>query len=120
MTTAVRREEDGELCGFVEERDGRWIALSVFGGVLHESHDRDDARRYVLDHGLASLAERWVLRGGPDARAPETVLIVEARSCSVTVSFGPAAVPGVESLTIPRTDLDAGLWRLELEVPANA
>jgi len=58
----VRREGDGELCGHVERRDGRWCAPTVFGTVLGTHETSDAAEQHVREDGLASLAERWTLR----------------------------------------------------------
>ena len=57
----VRRDDDGELLGFVaaDDRSASWRALTVFGGVLGEHSDAGAARQQVHVEGLASLAERW-------------------------------------------------------------
>ena len=107
----VHREADGELCGFIERRDGRWLATTIFGAHLG-SHDReDDARRQVLDVGLASLAERWILVDAASGDE-EIVCIREASPARVTVALGYYSLPGVPSRTITRDDLDNDRWRL--------
>lgn len=103
----VRREEDDELCGHVEERDGRWRALTVFGGVLGEHDERDRAVDHVLNDGLASLAERWTLHDPSDG-SDTTVCIQEANPSSVTVAVGYYSMPGVRTRTISATQLAAG------------
>lgn len=107
----VRRAGDGELCGFVDERDGRWLALSVFGAVLGEHRHEVDAWDRVLTEGLASLTERWTLVYGPTARE-EVACILEANPSQVTVARGYDALPGVPTLTITAGQLTSGEWAL--------
>lgn len=110
----VRRDEDGERCGHVVERDGAWVALTVFGGELGTHATQADAVRQVTEEGLASLAERWQLRGpaadGTDDA--EVVCIVEADAGGVTVALGYYSMPGVPTLRIAREQLEAGEWHL--------
>jgi hypothetical protein len=103
----VRRDEDGELCGQVDERDGRWRALTVFGGVLGEHEDGVDAVDHVLRDGLASLAERWTLHD-PATGADEVVCIQEANPGGVTVAVGYYSMPGVPTRTITAAELASG------------
>ena len=103
----VRREEDGELCGFVDERDGRWHALTVFGGVLGEHCSREDAVALVSAEGLASLAERWLLRDAADAE-PQVVCIQEADPSGVTVALDHYSLPGVPTRRVSRSELETG------------
>lgn len=105
------RRDDGELCGHVDQRDGRWRALVVFGAVLGDHDSRNDAVRHVLDDGLASLAERWTLRHGASGDE-EVVCIQEANVASVTVARGYYSLPGVPTLTITAHQLAAGEWEL--------
>lgn len=110
----VRREDDGELCGHVVERDGAWLALTVFGGVLGTHATREDALRQVADEGLGALTERWELRrpGTDSTDDPEVVCIVEADASGVTVARGYYSMPGVPTVRITREQLDAGEWQL--------
>lgn len=107
----IRRAEDGELCGLVVERDGRWEACTVFGGVLGTHDDRAGARDQVLADGLASLAERWTLRDGRTGDE-ELACIVEASTDAVTVVLAYAPEPGAPTRTITAADLAAGTWSL--------
>ena len=107
----VRREEDDELCGLVDERGARWVALTVFGGALGEHDRREDAVEQVLGHGLASLADRWTLRH-PATGEEEVVCIQEANPSRVTVARGYYSMPGVPTLTITADELRAGEWEL--------
>jgi hypothetical protein len=108
---AVTRTSDGELCGHVDERAGRWCALTVFGAVLGIHGHRQDAVDQVLTEGLASLAERWMLRHGDGGEA-EIVCIQEANPASVTVALGYYSLPGVPTVTITAEQLESGEWEL--------
>lgn len=107
---AVHRPGDGELCGFVDQRDGVWQAMTIFGGRLGEHDGPDDARRHVLQTGLAALADRWTLVD-LDSGEEEVVCIQEASRSHVTVALGYYSLPGVPSATFSSDDL-ADRWRL--------
>jgi hypothetical protein len=107
----VRRCGDDELCGYVDDRDGRWYALTVFGGVLGAHDSRDAAKQQLLDEGLASLAERWTLRNGASGDE-EVVCIQEANAAAVTVARGYYSLPGVPTLTITARQIASGEWEL--------
>ena len=107
----VRRTDDDELCGFVEQRSTGWAALTVFGAELGSHADRDTALDQVLTEALASLADRWMLRDG--ARGDEEVVCIqEANAEGVTVALGYYSLPGVPTRRIPRDDLQSGRWEL--------
>ena len=108
---AVRRSSDCELCGYVEERDGRWHALTVFGAALGTHDDRAGAADQVIGEGLASLAERWTLRHGASGEE-EVVCIQEANADGITVARGYYSLPGVPTLTIMMDELASGEWEL--------
>jgi hypothetical protein len=110
---ALRRPSDNELCGYVEERDGRWHALTVFGADLGSHDDRDRAVAHVLEEGLASLARRWTLRDGSSGDE-EVVCIQEVNDEAVTVARGYSSMPGVPTLTITKGQLASGEWALHL------
>lgn len=105
----LRRPSDGELCGHVDRRDGRWCALTVFGAVLGSHDRREHAVEQVLAEGLASLAERWTLRRGEHGEA-EVVCIQEANAAGVTVALGYYSMPSVPILTISAEQLAVGEW----------
>jgi hypothetical protein len=107
----LRRESDGELCGYVDQRAGQWLALTVFGAVLGRHDDRAGAADQVLTEGLASLAERWRLRNGATGDE-EVVCIQEVDDGAVTVALGYYSLPGVPTLTITRDELASGAWEL--------
>lgn len=103
----VRRHVDDELCGHVAQRDGTWCALVVFGAELGRHPTREDAVAQVLSEGLASLAERWMMRGRDD-ETEQMVCILEANSRAVTVAMGYDAMAGVPTTTIPVSEIVSG------------
>lgn len=107
----VRRTGDVELCGFVEERNGRWASLTVFGSALDEHESEADAREHVLAEGLSALTERWTLFERATGRA-EVACILEANPTQVTVARDYYALPGVPTLTITAAQLASGEWEL--------
>jgi hypothetical protein len=109
----VRRQQDGEPCGHVEESAGQWYALTVFGAVLGRHDTRRSAVNHVLAEGLASLAERWTLRHG-DSGEEEVVCIQEANAAAVTVARGYYSMPGVPTLTITAAQITSGEWEMHL------
>jgi hypothetical protein len=128
----VRRDDDNELCGFVVAVDGTWRAITVFGGVLGEHDDEDEACRQVLNDGLASVAERWTLVDRhPHHASPQTeqqeaepqeaalhateqiVCIQQMSPDEVTLALDYYSLPGVPTMTIATRDLVDGRWRLE-------
>lgn len=107
----VRRSSDNELCGKVTCRSDRWVALTVFGGILDEHTDRQSAEAQVLSEGLASLADRWTLIE-IETGDEEIVLIQEANESRVVLAIGYYSLPGVPTVTITSDDLEAGRWVL--------
>jgi hypothetical protein len=107
----VRREDDDELCGHVDLREDRWLALTVFGAVLGDHDRRDDAERQVLEEGLAALTERWTLRHTATGEE-EVVCISEANPQRVTLARGYYSLPGVPTLTLTSAQLASGEWAL--------
>lgn len=55
----IRRADDDELLGFVIASAGTFLATTVFGGLLGEHPDADNAEHQLRAIGLSSLAERW-------------------------------------------------------------
>ncbi len=105
------RRDDGELCGAVLAIGGRWVARSVFGGVLGEQPTEADAERQVREGGLAALSERWVLVDR-ETGDEEVVCIVEAHPGEVTVALGYYSMPGVPARTLTAGELDGDRWEL--------
>lgn len=57
-----RREDDGELVGFLAPIGDRFIAMTVFGSQLAQPLDRPDAKDVLDTRGLSYLAARWQLQ----------------------------------------------------------
>lgn len=104
----VRRPSDGELCGFVDEINGLWRSLAVFGGLLATYPDEAQATEHVLSVGLSSLAERWWFRNSP-ASEWQVVCIQEASPNSVRLALDYYSSPGVPTVTITRDQLSASV-----------
>jgi hypothetical protein len=107
----VRRVDDDELCGYVDQRDGEWVALTVFGGSLGSAGGREEAEQQVLELGLASLAERWRLIDTWSGEE-QVVCIQQASPASVTLALDYYSLPGVPTMTIARGELSSGRWQL--------
>ena len=107
----VRRVDDNELCGYVDQNGREWHAMTIFGGRLGTHDRRDDAERQVLDVGLASLAERWTLIDAASGEE-QVVCIQQASPSSVTLALDYYSLPGVPTKTLARSDLASGRWRL--------
>ena len=105
------RRDDGELCGFVALRDGSWVALTLFGGVLGTHDDEGDARMEVVGVGLAVLGERWTLVDG-ESGDEEVVRILEAHPGRATVEVGYYPEPGAPTRTVTTADIESGRWQL--------
>ncbi|GAA3456434.1 hypothetical protein [Dactylosporangium matsuzakiense] len=85
--TEARRDEDGELLGFLRPADdapGRFVPVTVFGYALGEAGDEDDGRQVLEAVGLSYLADRWSL-ALDDRPDPISVQIVEASPEQVVV-----------------------------------
>ncbi|HAP77294.1 MAG TPA: hypothetical protein DCR14_14570 [Acidimicrobiaceae bacterium] len=103
----VRRNDDGELCGYVAQRAGGWTALTVFGGLLGDHADEAAAVAQVSAEGLASLAERWNYRADPAAEW-QVGSIQEASPGSVRLALDYYSMPGVPTVTLSSDDLAGG------------
>ncbi len=107
----IRRDEDGELCGYVVAAGDGWRALTVFGGDLARCATYDDAVRTVLDDGLPSLAEHWILTG-PGIDGDQIVCIQNVSPGAVSLALDYYSVPGTPSMTLSTADLRSGTWSL--------
>ena len=114
-TAEVRRIDDGELLGSVRRVGDEWLALTVFGGVLGRAATEAEARVVVERDGLASLQRRWFYRPA-GSEEWEVVLIQEAWPGRPRVVLGPHALPGVATIEIASSHLEAGT-DLTLEPP---
>ncbi len=114
----VRREADEELLGYVRpDPDGRWAALTVFGGVLAVAATQPDATAVVARRGLAALAERWHhRRRGTDDW--QIVLVAEAWPGRARLVEGWYSLPGSDTFELTAADLVAG-DELVLDAPPD-
>ena len=116
-TTEVRRPDDGELLGSVRRDGERWLARTVFGGVLGGAESETGARAIVEREGLAALGRRWFYRPA-DAADWEVVVVQEAWPGRARLVLGPYALPGTPSIVVTAGDLEAGA-ALTLEPPTE-
>lgn len=77
-----RREEDGELLGYLVPSSDKYVPVTVFGYVLGDPTDFEDAAEVLESVGMSYLAERWWLRRDDGWLAVE---IVEASPDGVVV-----------------------------------
>lgn len=108
----MRRDHDGELCGYVAPHEGRWRSLTAFGATLSEHDSERDARRHVTDLGLSALADRWTLVDRTTGDE-QPVCIQQVSPIAITLALGYYSLPGVPTMTIPIEDLSADRWHLE-------
>ncbi len=106
------RRDDGELCGFVARRGGRWRSVTAFGAALAEHDSESDARAHVASEGLRVLADRWTLIDRSTGEE-QVVCIQQISPIELTLALGFYSLPGVPTLTIRVDDLEAGRWHLE-------
>ncbi len=110
----IRRDEDGELLGFVQSSPGNaggeWLALSVFGGLVAAWDTEAAACEHVHSSGLAILAETWWVRPEPAAPWYEATLVevrpdeVRCRYTEADFTLRTVAIPhpGPETLRLTR------------------
>ena len=66
------RRDDGELLGWIRPDGDRWVAVDVLGRPVSTPVEWLDAEAALEDHGIAWLADPWLLEGegeGEDDRA---------------------------------------------------
>lgn len=101
--TEVRRADDGELCGFVDEFDGRWWARTVFGAPVSSFPDRADAEQHVLTEGLGYLSRHWLHRHD-ETDEWQICCIQEASPTQVRVALDYYSMPGVPIVSLTATE----------------
>ena len=85
-----RRSEDGELVGYLRPAGALVTPVTVFGYPLSGPSDEGTASDILDRHGLAYLADRWLLQ---TAQGPVSMQIVEAaadRLRLTSVDYGDA------------------------------
>lgn len=69
------RRDDGELLGWIHPDGELWVSVDVLGRPVSEPSEWLDAEAALDDHGIAWLADAWMLEG--EADRPLRVRIVE-------------------------------------------
>lgn len=69
------RRDDGELLGWIHPEDDGWVPVDVLGRRVATPIDWLEAEVALEDHGIAWLAEPWMLEGESDR--PLRVRILE-------------------------------------------
>src|SRR5690606_16810109 len=69
------RRDDGELLGWIHPEGDDWVAVDVLGRPVSEAMEWLDAEAALEAHGLAWLADPWMLEG--EAERPLRVRMVE-------------------------------------------
>jgi len=75
------RRDDGELLGWIRPAGDDWTAVDVLGRTVSDAVDWLVAEEALEQHGLAWLADPWMLEG--EASAPLRVSFVEVTPSSV-------------------------------------
>ncbi len=79
-----RRDEDGELVGYLVTTDDLVTPMSLLGTALDTSADRFTAEQVLAATGLSYLADQWILRQ-PDG-TEQRVVIVELDAARAVVT----------------------------------
>lgn len=90
---AHRREEDGELVGYLRPEGDLVVPVTVFGYPLAEPSPEEEAAEHLDRYGLTYLADRWTLDTDD---GPASMQIVEAapdRLRLKSIDFGDAPLP---------------------------
>ncbi|MBT2483745.1 MULTISPECIES: hypothetical protein [unclassified Microbacterium] len=69
------RRDDGELLGWIHPHGDEWVAVDVLGRQVSEPTEWLDAEDALEEHGIAWLADPWMLDG--EGRRPLRVRILE-------------------------------------------
>ncbi|MBO0980888.1 hypothetical protein [Microbacterium sp. SD291] len=69
------RRDDGELLGWIHREGEEWVAVDVLGRAVAAPTEWLDAEEALEEHGIAWLADPWMLEG--EADRPLRVRILE-------------------------------------------
>lgn len=69
------RRDDGELLGWIHPSGEDWVAVDILGRPVSDAIEWLDAEAALEEHGLAWLADPWMLEG--EAARPVRVRMVE-------------------------------------------
>ena len=67
----AHRRDDGELIGWIRPEGDDWLAVDLLGRDVSGPLDWLDAEAALEDHGIAWLADVWMLEG----EAPEVIRV---------------------------------------------
>ncbi|CAH0187734.1 hypothetical protein SRABI76_01693 [Microbacterium oxydans] len=60
------RRDDGELLGWIHPEGDLWVAVDVLGRPASDATEWLDAEAALEEHGIAWLADPWMLEGEGD------------------------------------------------------
>lgn len=102
------RRDDGELLGWIHPSGDDWVAVDVLGRTVSDAVDWLIAEEVLEEHGLAWLADPWMLEG--EASTPLRVNFVEVTPSSKGVEgrivvkvddFGDMQAPPAQKIVLP-------------------
>lgn len=102
------RREDGELLGWIHPVGDEWVAVDLLGRSVSGAGEWLDAEAALESHGLAWLADPWML--DREAERPLRVRMVEVtptdggRTGRIVVKpddFGDMSRPASEPIVVP-------------------
>lgn len=102
------RRDDGELLGWIHPDVDDWVAVDVLGRPVSEPGDWLDAEAALEEHGIAWLADPWMLEG--EAARPLRVVLLEVtpdedgapgRIVVKVDDFGDMTAPPTARFTLP-------------------
>ncbi|RLK46646.1 hypothetical protein [Microbacterium telephonicum] len=88
------RRDDGELLGWIRPADDAWVAVDLLGRELTGAVDWLEAESALEAHGIAYLADPWMLEA--EAERPLRVRLVEVTPVRIVVKpedFGDVGRP---------------------------
>ncbi len=102
-----RREEDGEVLGYLRPESGGHVPVTPFGHPVADPVAEVEARAALDTLGLSYLAEPWLLTV-PGRKEPVTVRIVEVtpermRVANADYGYEAADIGHVFVLDVPET-----------------
>lgn len=81
---AIKREDDGELLGFVAQDATSWDAQTIFGYSITRTEDEAAAEKVVREQGLSFLMGTWEYLDSEDHKW-HVCILKEAYENRVTV-----------------------------------
>jgi hypothetical protein len=94
---AVYRHEDDELLGYVEQRDGTYAALTIFGATIATATTQEEATAILHEQGLSVLTRQWEYFEAAD-KAWLPCMIIEASTATVRVARMDGPYPDTSKL----------------------